>query len=215
MPSVALARNARPATRQPLPRVSLLPGQVRPVLSGEFHQYVEHMLRLDAQSRLTRFGGPTSDEVVRRHGERMRAGGVELIGYFVEGVLRGVGELHMLDVPAGQPVSAEAAFSVEREWQGKGIGSLLMDRIVSLAQDRGVEDLAIIFLATNGRMQRIVVNHYGELTRAEDEMIGHVHLPRRQSAMSFIRHLVTASLAVVDSAIDLQSRMLPPAERGN
>ncbi len=188
-----------------------LPGYFRELTAGEFDQYGEHLLRLDPQSRFTRFGGPASDEVVKAHVERLRGADLQLVGYFVDGVLRGVGELHGLP---GIADSAEAAFSVERAWQGKGVGSALMDRIVRLAQQRGIVDLTIMFLAINGRMQRIVVNHFGELTRAEDEMIGHVRPPQRQSPMSWVRQLVTASLAVVDGAIDLQARLLPSSHRG-
>ncbi|MBS7537881.1 GNAT family N-acetyltransferase [Ancylobacter lacus] len=209
MPAAASSLATSRATRHHAEAV--LPGYFRELTAGEFDQYGEHLLRLDPHSRFTRFGGPASDEVVKAHVERLRGSDLHLVGYFVDGVLRGVGELHGLP---GVADSAEAAFSVERAWQGKGVGSALMDRIVKLAEQRGIVDLTIMFLAINGRMQRIVVNHFGELTRAEDEMIGHVRPPRRQSPMSWVRQLVTASLAVVDGAIDLQARMLPPSHRG-
>ena len=66
------------------------------------------------------------------------AGDAVLYGYFEDGVLRGVSELHPLG--AMDVATAEAAFSVESDWQGQGIGSTLMERILAAAcaRRRGV-----------------------------------------------------------------------------
>lgn len=190
-----------------------LAGYIRPLLASERDAYLDHLLRLDPLSRFTRFGGPTSDAAIRRHAARAADGNASLIGYFEDATLRGVAELHPLPARPGQPASAEAAFSVERGWQGKGIGSALMDHLVRFAQNRRIERLQIMFLASNGRMKRIVVHHTGDLAVTEDEVIGCVRTPRA-TPFSWFREMVGGTFSMIDAAADRQAKLLRPRLRG-
>ncbi|MDQ0511489.1 GNAT family N-acetyltransferase [Ancylobacter amanitiformis] len=184
------------------------------MLPAERHLLVEHLLRLDPLSRFMRFGGVVSDGAIARHGTRVTSGDAVAIGYFVDGELRAVAELHPLPPRAGKPASAEAAFSVEREFQGKGIGSALMRHLVLLAQNRGIEELQVVFLPSNAPMKNLAVHHAANFSMDDDEMIGRVQAPHA-TVFSRLREFFGDVFAVCSAAFDLQERTLPPSMRGN
>ena len=84
--------------------------------------YRDHLLRLDPESRRNRFNATIADDAVRGYAETARGSDVILHGFFVDGVLRGVADLHIF----GR--EAEAAFSIEKRWQSHGVGSALLKR---------------------------------------------------------------------------------------
>jgi GNAT superfamily N-acetyltransferase len=47
---------------------------------------------------------------------------------------------------------AEIAFSVERAWQGRGIGTALMEAVIAAARARGIQRLALSYNSLNHRM---------------------------------------------------------------
>lgn len=189
-------------------------GQIRKLIPAERQVFLDHLMRLDPLSRFMRFGGVVSNNALARHATRSLSGDASLIGYFVEGELRAVAELHPLPVRPGKPRSGEAAFSVERDWQGKGIGSALMRHLVLLAQNRGIEDVQVVFLANNGPMKRIAIQQAAELSLDTNEMTGHLLAPRA-TPFSWAREWLGDVFAVFSSAFELQERMLPPQQRGN
>src|SRR3712207_4499996 len=90
-------------------------GAIRKLWVTEVDQYREHLLRLDAASRRSRFGGAVSDEFVAQYAAKALSLDAVIHGFFVEGVLRGAAELRAVrsDVDA----DGEAAFSIEEAWQ--------------------------------------------------------------------------------------------------
>ena len=189
-------------------------GQIRKLVPAERQVFLDHLMRLDPLSRFMRFGGVVSDNALARHATRSLSGNASLLGYFVDGHLRAVAELHPLPVRPGKPRSGEAAFSVERDWQGKGIGSALMKHLVMLAQNRGIQDVQVVFLANNGPMKRMAIQQAADLSLDTNEMTGHFPAPRA-TLFSWAREWLGDVFAVFSSAFELQERMLPPPERGN
>jgi RimJ/RimL family protein N-acetyltransferase len=114
-----------------------------------------HLLRLDAQQRAFRFGRAVADEWVTRYAagtEWMRS---VILGCWIAGELRGVCELELLDQP--WPVrSAEAALSVERAFEGRGIGTGLFHRGLVIARNRGIARIHMLCQPENERVRRIV-----------------------------------------------------------
>ncbi|MFK8252682.1 GNAT family N-acetyltransferase [Ancylobacter terrae] len=188
-------------------------GTIRKLLPGEHGAFLDHLLRLDPLSRFTRFGAPVSDAAVRRHAASVRAGRVLVLGYFVEGVLRGAAELHVFRGRGPQPRAGEAAFSVERPWQGKGVGSALMRHLIVLARNRRVEELHIVFLASNGGMKRIAIRNEADLRFDADEVVGLVHAPG-PTPFSWLREWLADLYGILGTAADHQARLLPGAPRG-
>ena len=48
-----------------------------------------------------------------------------------------------------QGAVAEVAFSVSKEWQGKGIASVLLEKIAEAARENGITSLVAYILSTN------------------------------------------------------------------
>jgi len=105
---------------------------IRRLVSRERDQVREHLLRLDDEDRRLRFGGPVSPARIDAHCAELDPGRVLVLSYLVAGEARGIGELRPL--PGSWPRAAEAAISVERVFQGQGIGSALLRRLTLVAQ---------------------------------------------------------------------------------
>ncbi len=76
-----------------------------------------------------------------------------IYGAFIGREMHASAELRALH-PMGDAV-AEAAFAVEREHQHHGLGSVLMDRIITAAQNRGIGQVHMICMRENQPMQRL------------------------------------------------------------
>ena len=113
--------------RDPLPRGGL----IRKLWIGEAQLYREHLLRLDAASRRSRFAGTVSDEFVRAYADLSFGIDAVIHGFFVDGTLRGAAELRPLGTPPTR--EAEAAFSIEKPWQSHGVGSALLEHTLLAA----------------------------------------------------------------------------------
>jgi GNAT superfamily N-acetyltransferase len=76
---------------------------------------------------------------------------------------------------ADDPTSAEAALAVIDAWQGRGLGSALLERLVERAREQGIERFLATLLTDNKAMlalfQRIgdvaVLSHVGETIKIE------------------------------------------------
>src|SRR5262249_20035529 len=101
------------------PMKEILPegGVVRKLWIGETAKYRDHLLRLDAQSRRNRFSGGVSDEFIRNYVDLTPGLDAVVHGFFVGDTMRGAAELRPLG--ARFPREAEAAFSVEKDWQSQ------------------------------------------------------------------------------------------------
>lgn len=180
---------------------------VRLLLASESADYGAHLMRLDPLSRFMRFGGLVTDAALQRHAARIGEQKAVVLGYFADGELRGVVELHPLPVRSGRATSAEIAFSVERAWQGRGIGSMLMDRILGYARAHGFDDLRIMFLANNGRMKRMAVEHGATLVNEADEVMGSLQ-PGPITPFSWAREAARGVGAVARAASTMPRRLL-------
>ena len=108
------------------------------------------MTRLD---RTNRFMGAISDDRVRSYCAGLDWSGNVVIGAFIDGDLRGVGEL-ALARRFPRPI-AEIALSVEEPWQNLGIGTLLLRHVLTLSRNRYVSRVYMMCLLDNRKMQKI------------------------------------------------------------
>ena len=183
-------------------------GHVRKLWIGEAGAYADHLLRLDADSRQRRFSGAVSDAFIRRHAANARGLNVVIHGFFFDGVLRGAAELH-IDHPMLKG-EAEAAFSIEREWQSHGIGSALLERTLLAARNRGVRKLRMHCLADNRRMQQLARKFDAELSFDFGSVVGDVD-PPRSTVLSLLREMTADGYSVANAILDAQARLLKTA----
>src|SRR5712691_4471910 len=188
----------------PLPRGGL----IRKLWIGEADIYRDHLLRLDADSRRNRFAGAVSDEFVRGYADLSFGIDAVIHGFFVDGTLRGAAELR----PIGAPMTreAEAAFSIEKPWQSHGVGSMLLERTLLAARNRGLKFLHMACLVDNKRMQQLARKYRAELTFDFASVVGEVAAPR-PTPLSVMREILADSHGFATAVFDVQTRMLRPA----
>ena len=63
------------------------------------------------------------------------------------------------DVPTIAPTIAEVAFVVQDGWQGRGLGSILLDEVLRAGLARGVQHFRAYVLADNYRMLGLLARH--------------------------------------------------------
>jgi GNAT superfamily N-acetyltransferase len=191
--------------RDPLPHGAV----IRKLWIGEADAYRDHLLRLDPDSRRNRFAGAVSDEFVRGYAELSFGMDALIHGFFVDGALRGAAELR----PIGAPLmrEAEAAFSIEKPWQSHGVGSVLLERTLLAARNRGIKFLHMACLADNKRMQQLARKYEAELTFDFSSVVGEV-ATARPTPLSLMREMLADGHGFATAMFDVQSRLLQRTE---
>ena len=179
-------------------------GMIRKLWITETGAYREHLRRLDRDSRYRRFSGAVSDDFIARHAATANEPGAVVHGFFLDGVLRGAGELRPLGTFTRE---AEAAFSVEQPWQSHGVGTVLLERTLLSARNRGIKSLHMHCLAENQRMQQLARKFDAELSFDFETVIGEVE-SSRPTPLSLMREVMSDSHGFATAMLDLQSRML-------
>ena len=182
-------------------------GVIRKLWIGEAGRYRDHLLRLDTQSRHSRFGGAVADAFIRDYVAATFGLNAVVHGFLVDGVLRGAAELRPLG-PAFER-EAEAAFSIETPWQSLGVGSVLLDRTLLAARNRGIRRLHMACLADNRRMQELARKFAAELSFDFGSVVGEVAAPR-PTPLSVLREFVADGHGFATAVLDVQSRLLRP-----
>lgn len=136
---------------------------------------VRHLLRLSDDDRRMRFFGPIRKEVIKKLCAERPWHESIVIGVFMNGVLRGVGEL-IWHWSAHKP-GAEIALSVEAKYQNYGVGSELLRRLLVTARNRYVGQIHMLCLADNIKMQRVAKKFEAELILQENETEGRIWPP--------------------------------------
>jgi len=180
-------------------------GLIRKLWIGEAYKYRDHLLRLDQESRHRRFGGGVSDAYIRNYVDTAMWLDAIVHGFFVDGALRGAAELR----PIGGRFSkeGEAAFSVEKPWQGHGVGSALLERTILAARNRGIAHLRMACLAANRRMQQLARKFDAELGFDFGEVVAEVTAPH-PTPLSLAKELVSDGQGFAKAILDAQSRLL-------
>ncbi|MGF1562399.1 MAG: GNAT family N-acetyltransferase [Geminicoccaceae bacterium] len=132
---------------------------IRKLTMADASQFRDHLLRLDPESRISRFSGFIGDTGVITYADRFDWLRAYAVGCFFDGELRGVAELRPCSY--GRDRVGEIALSVEAHWQGRGIGRELLDRLVLIARNRGFRILVMLCLPTNQRMRDLAKRHRG------------------------------------------------------
>lgn len=150
-------------------------GVIRRVRGTERQDFRDHLMRLSPKNRRSRFGGCVGDAFIAQHVDRLFDGNAVAYGYVVDGRVCAAAELH----PLGGAFSgtAEAAFSVEDDWQDAGIGTALLGQIMRSACNRGLSRLVMTCMPENVRMQRIAQKHGARLSWDSGDVVGSLNPP--------------------------------------
>jgi GNAT superfamily N-acetyltransferase len=186
----------------------VMPGVIRKLWIGEASAFRDHLLRLDPESRRFRFGSSVNAYFIERYAARALSADAIVHGYFVDGTLRAAAELRRF---GGRfPFHAEAALSVERPWQDRGVGSALLERAILAAQNRGIRTVQLNCMSANRRMQAIARKHDASLRFRTGDVVGEVANPVA-TPLSLLREFVADGHGMAAALFDLQSRLLRAA----
>jgi len=94
----------------------------------------------------------------------------------------GVGRYAVTNVDSGPPWRAEVAFTVSDAWQGRGVGSLLLDHLARIARANGIVEFEADVLGSNNRMLRVFQKSGFGVTRSLEGGVFHVSFPTEESA---------------------------------
>jgi len=134
----------------------------------------DHFLRLDARSRYARFGNGVSDRFLNQYSRRLLRLRGEIFGIFLTGELRAVAEIR--EILDDWPRTAEAALSVEQNWQGRGLGNTLMFHIVGAARNYGTDFIHMMFSSNNSRMKSLTEKCNGEFEFVDSQILCTINL---------------------------------------
>jgi ribosomal protein S18 acetylase RimI-like enzyme len=150
-------------------------GVIRRLWAGEREQVRDHLLRLNSDDRMLRFGGYASDAHITAYCEKLDWSPLLVVGYVTGGEVRGLGQLE--PIGAGWRRAAELAVSVERPFQNRGIGTALLRRLVITARNRLIERVYMICLMDNARALRMARRLDGALHFQQGEVEARIEPP--------------------------------------
>ncbi|MER0238794.1 GNAT family N-acetyltransferase [Fulvimarina sp. MAC8] len=177
--SPALIKNELPGTGSAPYRAWITVRRLHP---GENDLFLAHLERLDPETRRSRFGHLAGDAFLKSYSARSLSGDAVVEGLFVDGVLRGVAELRFSHEDRHE---AEAAFSIERLFQGKGHGGRLFSLVVDAARNRGVTRLHLTCLRENSRIRALALKHGAKLLATDQDIVA--ELPARPADLASLR----------------------------
>jgi GNAT superfamily N-acetyltransferase len=159
---------------------------VRPLVAEDRELLRDAFDRLGEQSRYRRFLAPkrtlsTSELTYLTDVDHVDH---EAIAALDAATGEGVGVARYIRLP-DRPEVAEAAVTVVDEWQGRGVGHLLLDRLVARAEANGIERFRASMLVSN-RVMRHLLEQIGDLEvirQGEGSVDVDVELPVERSSL--------------------------------
>ncbi len=152
-----------------------------------------------------------SDDFIGQYADGCFGRGDLVYGAFIDNQLRGAAELRSADAiwreqaPFSRHITAEAAFSVEREWRRRGLGEKLFARIERAASNHGVETIQIFCTPQNVGMLRLAAKFATKFTFEENQHTGRL-LAHRPTAFSLWREASRDLADYTSSVFDAQMR---------
>jgi len=182
--------------------------KTRKLWPAELGLYQEHLIRLDRESRRLRFGMARGDDFIRDHAAQVNDFKSVVYAYIEDGQVRAAAELRPLGSPPHR--EAEAALSVELEYQDSGLGTELLGRVIRAARNRGLRRLYMNCMIENKKMQRVAKKYDAVLQFERGDVIGELATPA-PNYFSIWHEMVENERGFVMAVLDFQRRMMRAA----
>ncbi len=141
------------------------------------HRILTHLLELDREDRMLRFGYPATDEQIARYVKGMNFKRDHIYAVF-NSALRIIALAHLsIERPEQGPARAEFGVSVRQASRGMGLGNRLFERAMVHARHEKVSIFYIHALSENMPMLAIAKRHGASLERDGSETEAHLRLP--------------------------------------
>jgi RimJ/RimL family protein N-acetyltransferase len=167
-----------------------------PLENGAFRR---HLLRLDGETRQFRFGTPVNDNFLDAYADTARRIGTVIYGAFIGPDMYASAELRALHT-VGDGM-AEAAFVCESAHRHNGLGSALMERIITAAQNRGIHQLHMICARENQAMQRLAEKFGARFRIDQGEVLGEI-APSQATSLSLLGEAINDTTDFVTAVLD-------------
>ena len=169
----------------------------------EYSRYRKHLLALDAASRYNRFAFNISDELINNLCDTFERHPKEHKLFVIENDnldVVGVGHIAL------DGKDMELAFSVLKEYQGKGMGSSLMKRCIEWCQNRNMKHGVMTCLATNSAVRKLASKH-GVLVNDHGEVLADISIPD-PNVISVMSEVVESNIARFDHLGKVQRKFV-------
>lgn len=167
---------------------------------------LKHFLRLDNQSRSSRFCTSSNDDNLIAYVKKIdfKNG---IFGIFNENLdIIGVGECVFFNEK--EKLSAEVAFTIEKEYQGNGLGNKLMKRVVQYANSKDVHELHMYCIKTNQAIVHLAKKYKLVPQYDGTEISGVVKTPDISPFVSSLNEQFEDNVATFELAITYQQKLI-------
>jgi GNAT superfamily N-acetyltransferase len=167
----------------------------------EFDRYRTHLLSLDPESRYLRFGYHANDDAINKLCNQIDENAQRHRVFVIEdNNLKAIAAGH-ISLEDGK---IELAFSVLKQYQGKGMGSALMKRCIEWCQNRGIKGGCMVCLSHNTAVRKLAEKH-GILINEGGETLADIKIPS-VNPISIMNEVVDANLSKIDHLGKLQRK---------
>ncbi len=165
----------------------------------------QHLLSLGAEDRYLRFGYGAQEAQIRAYTDKLDFARDEIYGIYNRSlVLIAVAHLALAPQPDCKNC-AEFGVSVLSEARGNGYGTLLFDRAITHARNKGVDLMFVHALSENVAMLKIARNAGALVEREGSETEAYIKLPPADLD-SRVTEAVEDRFAEVDFQLKLQAK---------
>lgn len=174
---------------------------IRRLLPFDIDVFRRHLKRLDPETRQLRFGSPVGDTFLDNYADSAYRVDTIVYGAFADGEIHASVELRPITFDDGG--KAEIAVTVERPDQNHGLGTLLMERVVIAAQNRGISHLVIVCLAGNDRMRHLAEKFGADMKMEYGELSGEIH-PAAPTPLTLLDETLSEAEGYVRAMLDFR-----------
>lgn len=141
---------------------------LRGLSPGDARLHRDHLQRLTPEDRRLRFHSAVSDMTIANYSEHLDWSNAYIFGIFVDGILRGVGELVRIEGSN----QGELSVSVEREFQQAGLGRILTRALVVAGRKLGLDSIRMLHVHENAQMKSLARTLGASSAFSQDAMEG-------------------------------------------
>jgi len=166
---------------------------VRRLLVVEYPKYRTHLKALDEDSKLLRFGYQVTDDVIDQLCDTVEADSLYHILFCVENAQLEVVAVGHVATQGGM----ELAFSVLKEYQGQGLGNLLMKRCIQYCRTHGILKGCMVCLTKNAVIKHLCVKNHIKIHSECGETLADIELDH-PDFRTYVEEATDSNLAVFD-----------------
>lgn len=179
---------------------------IKRIFSNYRERVKEHFLRLDQDSRYSRFCFSISDGSLSTYVDKMNFNKDGIFAVFNSNLeIIGIGECVLN--PKDKNI-AEVGFSIEKPYQGKGLGNKLMKRVIQFAHSHQVDILEMFCLSTNAKSMHLAKKHGLKIKQEYGESHALIDLPKNLFIQSLINEQIEDTFANVQIGQAMQYQLV-------